>query len=93
MGRVSGPHTDTPLLNLRIPPLGVEPKNASGEFWLIHHSLSPVASVNDAINPAICRMKYASFDAAVGMIKMLGSSVTISWPSGFAQFPLRTLTC
>lgn len=36
LGRISGPRVTSPLLNLRIYPLGILPQKAQGEFRLIH---------------------------------------------------------
>lgn len=44
------------------------------EFRHIHHLLSPKGSSvnNDAIDPKLCSIKYASFDSAVVMMAKLG---------------------
>ena len=36
-GRVAGPFESSPLLNLRVSPIGLVPKKTKGEFRLIHH--------------------------------------------------------
>jgi hypothetical protein len=35
-------------------------------------------SVNDSIDPALCKVKYTSFDKVVNMISELGESVRIA---------------
>ena len=65
-GRVVGPFLMPPMENLRVSPLGIIPKKAQGEFGLIHHlSFPEVASVNNAIPPELCSVRYTSLDKAV----------------------------
>ncbi|XP_067318612.1 uncharacterized protein [Anolis sagrei] len=72
-GRIAGPFLAPPLDNFRVSPLGVVPKKAPGEFRLIHHLSYPRgASVNDAIPPELCSVKYASFDHAVSLVQAKG---------------------
>lgn len=40
-GRRLGPFVARPLPNLRVSPLGMVPKKAAGDFWLIHHLSYP----------------------------------------------------
>ncbi|XP_070608807.1 uncharacterized protein [Erythrolamprus reginae] len=73
-GRVLGPFAEPPFPNLRVSPLGVVPKKASGEFRLIHHLSFPKGeSVNDFIPDELCSVRYASFDAAVTMVRKCGA--------------------
>ena len=49
------------------------PKKAQGEFRLIYHLSFPEgASVNDAIPPELCLVRYTSLDEAVRMVKKCG---------------------
>lgn len=71
LGRGSGPQSHTPLPNLRISSLGVVPQKNPGEFRLFHHLSYPHGDlVNDAIDPAIYMVIYASFDATTDMISL-----------------------
>lgn len=79
LGRFSGPHAHTHLPNLRFFPRGLVPKKPHHEFRLIHHLSYPHGnSVNDTFDPIICRVKYASFDATVDMIRSLGPSAMMA---------------
>ena len=72
-GRVAGPFSWPPLPNLRVSPLGVVPKKAAGQFRLIHHLSYPKgASINDAIAPELCSVRYASVDQAVVIVRACG---------------------
>ncbi|XP_054835512.1 uncharacterized protein LOC129329840 [Eublepharis macularius] len=72
-GRVAGPFNSPPLPNLRVSPLGVVPKKTPGEFRLIHHLSYPRgSSVNEAIPPELCSVRYASFDHAVRLVRACG---------------------
>ena len=69
LGRIVGPFHNRPMSNLQCSPLGLVPKKQPGEFRLIHHLSFPSrASINDFIDEKLCRVKYTSFDEAVGMI-------------------------
>ncbi|XP_053106618.1 uncharacterized protein LOC128325152 isoform X1 [Hemicordylus capensis] len=73
LGRVLGPFDELPLPDLRISPLGVVPKKASGEYRLIHHLSFPHgSSVNDGIPEGLCSVKYTSFDQAVQVVRSCG---------------------
>ena len=73
LGRVAGPFSTPPLPNLRCSPVGLVPKQAPGEFRLIHNLSSPLGnSVNDHIDPSAASVHYASFDDAVAMVTSLG---------------------
>lgn len=72
-GRVAGPFSQPPLANLRVSPLGVVPKKVPGEYRLIHHLSYPKgSSVNDAIAPELCSVRYASMDHALSIIRSCG---------------------
>ena len=74
LGRIVGPFQDPPLHNLRVSPLGLVPKSTPGKFRLIHHLSWPdQSSVNEGIDPSLCKVKYTSFDEAVNRIAGLGS--------------------
>lgn len=78
-GRIAGPFTAPPMPNLRVSPLGVVPKKTPGEYRLIHHLSYPRgSSVNDAIPPELCTVKYASFDHAVGLVRACGADALMA---------------
>ena len=59
-GRVMRPFEELPIANLRVSPLGLVSKKVPGEFCLIHHLSFPEGtSVNDAIPPELCSVRYA----------------------------------
>ena len=73
LGRIAGPFKDPPLHNLRVSPLGLVPKSTPGKFRLIHHLSWPdQSSVNDGIEPSLCKVRYTSFDEAVKRIAGFG---------------------
>ena len=72
-GRVAGPFKNRPLPNLIVSPIGLVPKKTPGEYRMIHHLSYPEGeSINDFIDPALCTVKYTSFDDAVKMVQDLG---------------------
>ena len=72
-GRVLGPFPTPPIERLRVSPLGIIPKKAQGEFRLNHHlSFLEGTSVNDAILPELCTVRYISFNEAVSMVRRCG---------------------
>ena len=74
-GRVAGPFDSPPLKNFKMSPIGIVPKKALGEFRLIHHLSWPVGnSVIDNIDPAVCSVKYSSFDDAISIIQQAGKN-------------------
>ena len=59
-GRILGTFNYPPFSDLRVSPLGVIPKKASGEFQMIHHLSFPYGdSVNTFIPPEFSTVKYA----------------------------------
>ncbi|XP_077773920.1 uncharacterized protein LOC144325210 [Podarcis muralis] len=79
MHRMAGPFCAPPFHNLHISPLGVVPKKAPGEFRLIHNLSHPRGtSVNDAIPPELCSVKYASLDHAIKMIRKFGRAALLA---------------
>ena len=64
-----------PILTLRVSPIGVVAKKDGGWRLITHLLYPPNWSVNDFINPEICKVKYSSFDKVVEMISVLGSNV------------------
>ncbi|XP_077779111.1 uncharacterized protein LOC144326428 [Podarcis muralis] len=78
-GRVAGPFDSPPIPNLHISPLGIVPKKTPGEFRLIHNLSFPKGgSVNDAIPPELCTVKYATFDQAVKLIRSFGPGALLA---------------
>lgn len=54
-----GPFITPPVANLRVSPLGIVPKKASGEYRLINHlSYRKGNSVNDRIPEQLCSVRY-----------------------------------
>ena len=77
-GRMAGPFTSPPFLNLIVSPVGLVPKKALGEFRLIHHLSYPEGeSINDGISKEFSTVQYTSFDAEVNMIQSLGRNCKI----------------
>lgn len=65
---VPGPHKE-----LSLPTLGISPLVATVDFRLIPHFSYPKgSSVNDAINPQLCSVKYSSFNCKTGHQSALG---------------------
>lgn len=78
-GRVAGPFPGPPLPNLRLSPLGMVPKEAVGEYQLIHHlSYTRGVSVNDTIAPELWSIRYASLDHVVALIRACGHGVLMA---------------
>ena len=75
LGRMLGPFSKIPISTLRISPIGVVAKNDGGWRLITHLSYPLNWSVNDFIDPEICKVKYSSFDKVVGMISELGNNV------------------
>lgn len=89
LGRLVGPFSDSPLPGLRVSPLGLVPKKEPGKFRLIHHLSFPKGeSVNDGIDPELCSVSYASFDAAVRWVKKLGKDSLLAKTDIEAAFRL-----
>lgn len=60
-------------------PFSVVPQKAQGEFRLINYlSCLCGSSVSDAIDPDLCTVKYASFDAAVSVISKLDNGTLLA---------------
>ena len=79
LGRIAGPFSRPPFPNFRCSPIGLIPKQAPGEFRLIHNLSSPLGdSVNDHIDPAIATVSYTSFDDAVGLVSRLGKGALMA---------------
>ncbi|KAJ1103598.1 hypothetical protein NDU88_001019 [Pleurodeles waltl] len=73
LGRLAGPFRCPPLSGFVCSPLGVVPKKEPGQFRLIHNLSAPQgSSVNDAIDPQLCSVRYASVDNAVDKVRALG---------------------
>ena len=72
LGRMLGPFTKKPISNLRVSPIGLTPKD-DGTWRLITNLSHPLGnSVNDFIDPELCRVQYSSFDKVITMISNLG---------------------
>lgn len=93
LGHISGLHKHLSLKSLRISPLGIVPKKVQGEFRFIHYlSYRYGDSENDAIDPQLCTVRYASFDVAVEMIKEPGPAALLAKcdvTSAFRLFPVH----
>lgn len=72
-GHTMGPFTTPPFSPFTCSPLGAVPKK-DGTLRIILDLSSPIGtSVNDGIPPEFFKVKYSSFDDAVGMVRDLGS--------------------
>ena len=79
LGRVAGPFTSRPLVNLRVNPLGLVPKQTPGEYRMIHHlSYPPGYSINDFIEDDKCNVEYSRFDDAVELVAKLGQDTLLA---------------
>jgi len=79
-GRMAGPFNLPPLSNLRISPVGLDPK-ADGSFRLITHLSYPksdTSSVSANIMDSFKTVKYASFDRVVDMVFDLGTGALMA---------------
>lgn len=73
LGRMAGSFAGPPVGDLVVSPLGVVPMRELNQFRLIHHLSHPKGgSVNNAIDPALCTVSYASFDQAVLWVQRFG---------------------
>ena len=69
MGRIAGLLSSPPFPHFRGSPIGLVPKQAAGEFRLIHNLSSPLGnSVRDHIHPTNTSVSYTSFDDAVTLV-------------------------
>ncbi len=72
-GRYLGPFDRKPFDNLICSPMGLVPKHEPGEFRPIMHLSWPKGgSINDYIDPAVCKVQYKSFDHAVQLVVSQG---------------------
>lgn len=79
LGRMAGPFAFVPVPGLVVSPLGLVPKRDPGQFRLIHHLSYPEGcSVNDGIDPACCRVVYASVDTALKWVRRYGPGVLMA---------------
>ncbi len=77
--RIAGPFKECPIKNLMVSPIGLVPKSEPGKFRLIQHLSYPEGdSINDKIDPAICTVKYTSFDEAVRMVVCVGKGALMA---------------
>lgn len=90
---MADPFPQPPLPKLRVSPLAVVPKKVAGEYRLIHHlSYLKGASVNDAITPELCSVRYASLDDASSIIRscVLGALLAMcDFQSVFRLLPVH----
>ena len=77
-GRMVGPFSKPPFLNLQVSPVGLVPK-PDGRWRLITHLSFPAgSSVNDGIDENICSVSYSSFDKVSKMIFSLGKNALMA---------------
>lgn len=89
LGRMAGPFSVIPFPGLVVSPLGLVPKKEPGQFRLIHHLSHLVGcSVNDGIDPACCKVVYASFDAALRWVRRCGPGALMAKTDIEAAFRL-----
>ncbi|KAJ1108553.1 hypothetical protein NDU88_005929 [Pleurodeles waltl] len=73
---------------------GLIPKKDPGEFQLIHNlSALHGASVNEAIDLALCSVKYASLDGALSLLRQLGPGTLMAKAdieSAFRPLPVQS---
>ncbi|KAJ1152220.1 hypothetical protein NDU88_004997 [Pleurodeles waltl] len=79
LGRLAGPFKRPPLAGFVCSPLGVVPKKEPGQFRLIHNLSAPRgSSVNDAIDPQLYSVRYASVDNAIDKERALGRGALLA---------------
>ena len=77
LGRMLGPFQNKPISNLRVSPVGLTPKD-DGTWRLITNLSYPLRnSINDFIDPELCRVKYSSLDNVITMISNLGPNAWV----------------
>ena len=93
--RLAGPFRSPPFAKFHVSPIGVVPKNAPGDFRLIHHLSYPSRnSVNDFIDKSERTVSYAMIDDAIRIIKRLGKGCAMSKTdikSAFRIIPVHPL--
>ncbi|KAJ1110229.1 hypothetical protein NDU88_007584 [Pleurodeles waltl] len=73
----------------KIPETGIVPKKDPGQFRLIHNLSAPRgASVNKAIDPVLCSVRYATVDQALEKLKVLGRGMLLAKTDIEAAFRL-----
>ena len=77
LGRILGPFLEKPISNLRVSPIGLVPKNDGGWRLITHLSHPCNSSVNDFIDPEVCKVKYSSMDKVLDMISLLGKGALL----------------
>ncbi|KAJ1148816.1 hypothetical protein NDU88_001642 [Pleurodeles waltl] len=79
LGRLAGPFKCPLLTGFVCSPMGVVPKKEPGQFRLIHNLSAPLwSSVNDAIDPQLCSVRYASVDNAEDKVRALGRGALLA---------------
>lgn len=74
-GRFEGPCYSPPFIQH----LGIVPKKEPNSFKLIHHLSYPAGdSLNDPISEAMTTVTYASFEDALGKLRLLGSGTLLA---------------
>ena len=77
--RLIGP-LPSPIVGVHISPIGLIPKpHQPGKWRMIMDLSSPTgASVNDAIDKALCSLNYTSVDEAVAIVRTLGQGALMA---------------
>ena len=79
MGWIASPFSSPPFPHFCGSPIGLVPKQAPGEFRLIHNLSSPLGnSVNKHIDPSNTSVSYTSFDDAVTLVSRLGKGALLA---------------
>lgn len=90
---MAGPFSVEPIADLRVSPSGFVPKKEPNKFRLIHHLSYPAgSSVNDGIDPELCKVVYTSFDVALYWIRRFGKGslmVKTDIKSAFRLLPVH----
>jgi hypothetical protein len=94
LGRVAGPFKAPPFGgNIIVSPIGLTPKKNSNEFRLIFDLSYPRnRSINDGIDPSLCSVEYAHFDAAIQMVQKMGAGCSlfkVDIQSAFRLLPIH----
>lgn len=94
LGRVAGPFSSPPFDgHVIVSPIGLAPKKSASDFRLIFDLSYPrQSSINEGIDPDLCRVQYSSFDEAVRMVQSMGNGahlIKVDIQSAFRLLPIH----
>lgn len=77
LGKMLGPFSQKPISNLQTSPIGLVPKKDLSLRLITHLSFPKCSSINDFIDPEICKVKYSSIDKVLETILSCGRSAKL----------------